>query len=155
DVVSEAVSIVRRSFGPWMTITTHISPEAVVYGSREELHQVLHNLLVNARDAMPTGGELRVSASIVQLDRASSLALHLPTCGTYVELKVADPGRGMDKATLARIFEPFFTTKPPGKGSGLGLAVIHAIVKRHGGTVIADSELGRGTTFKVYIPRVD
>jgi signal transduction histidine kinase len=152
SLVQRTVTMMARQM-PGIEIHVDISDAVTVKGSQEELHQVLINLFLNARDAMPSGGTLRVFGREVSLDRAQAGTLHLPTKGDYVELVVADTGSGMDEATLARVFEPFFTTKPAGHGTGLGLAMIHSIVRRHGGGIVAESVLGHGTTFRIWLPR--
>src|SRR5262249_31400605 len=101
---------------------------------------------------MPDGGTLRMEARSLDLDTASALERQLPGSGKYVELEVTDSGAGMDEATLARVFEPFFTTKPLGQGTGLGLAMVHGIVRRHGGSVTVESVVGHGTTFRIVLP---
>ena len=151
-LIHRTAAMMRRQL-PGIEITVDLGPNLVMNGSQEELHQVFVNLILNARDAMPQGGSLRIYAREVSFDRAQAAAHHLPTKGEYIELVFADTGSGMDDVTLARVFEPFFTTKPPGQGTGLGLAMIHSTVRRHGGTIVAESALGRGSTFRIWLPR--
>src|SRR5215469_11930670 len=126
-----------------------------ILAEASQIEQVVLNLAVNARDAMPNGGKLTVETSNVELDTPTICEGIEITSGPYVVLKVTDTGIGMTAEVQSRLFEPFFTTKPAGQGTGLGLSTAYAIVKRAGGHIALSSELNHGTTFKVFFPRVD
>jgi two-component system cell cycle sensor histidine kinase/response regulator CckA len=123
-----------------------------VYADVNQIENVLANLAVNASDAMPDGGDLSISTATIELTEDDALQHPMMTRGRYSVLTVADTGVGMNEDTKARIFEPFFTTKEVGKGTGLGLATVYGIVKQMGGFIWVSSELGRGTTFRLYFP---
>jgi signal transduction histidine kinase/CheY-like chemotaxis protein len=151
-----ADSLLRRLIGEDIELVTILEPPiASVRVDPSQFEQVIVNLAVNARDAMPEGGRLTVETRNVTLDE-HFVARHPGAAqGKYIELAVTDTGVGMDRETLGRLFEPFFTTKPTGQGTGLGLAICYGIVRQAGGYIWAYSEPGRGTTFKIYLPRVE
>jgi len=145
--------IVRQTFSKSINVAALVPADLwLVLGNATQLHQVLLNLCVNARDAMPHGGELTLAADNVNLDAAEAAQIPNGTPGRFVMLLVADTGSGIPPEILPRIFEPFFTTKPAGSGTGLGLSTLVRIVSQHGGFVNVKSELERGTTFEIYLP---
>jgi signal transduction histidine kinase len=151
--LEEVLSFTHRTLGEDVEVEVTLAPSALyVLGDSTQVSQVLLNLVLNARDAMPRGGTLRIEASPLVLDRARAKPLGIAP-GEYAQLRVADTGVGMDAATQARIFEPFFTTKGLGRGTGLGLAVVYGIVTQSGGAVVIDSAPNAGTRFDVYLPR--
>ena len=154
ELVDEVIAMVRRGFEGQhaVRIDVVIDRSLTVRGRRAELHHALVNLALNARDAMPEGGRLILSARQVRLGRGEAARHHLPFPGPYVELAVADTGAGMDEATLARVFEPFFTTKPPGEGTGLGLPTVYGVIRDHGGSIHVESRPGEGTCFRIHLP---
>jgi PAS domain S-box-containing protein len=153
EVVGEAERMLRRVIGEDITFVTNLAPTVSrVTADRSQLEQVLVNLVVNARDAMPAGGVLTVATGDVDLSPGDAAARGLPP-GAYVTLSVRDTGIGMDDETRSRIFEPFFTTKPVGRGTGLGLATVHGVVHQSGGFVGVETTPGGGSAFTVFLPR--
>jgi PAS domain S-box-containing protein len=154
-VVGEMGDMLQRLLGRNIELLVELEPElGQVRADPSQLGQVLMNLVVNARDAMPEGGLLTIDTSNVELDEQGAQRHLGAKPGPHVRLRVSDTGAGMDDATLARIFEPFFTTKEPGKGTGLGLATTFGIVQQSGGSISVQSEPGQGTRFEVYLPQV-
>jgi hypothetical protein len=154
-VITAVGAMLGRLLGSDVAVVTELDPDLQhVRVDRGQLEQVLVNLAVNSRDAMPDGGVLRISTRNARVGTAMA-ATHVDLAvGDYVVIRVADTGQGMDAATLERAFEPFYTTKEAGKGTGLGLSTVYGIVRQHQGAVLVDSHLGDGARFDVYLPAV-
>jgi two-component system, cell cycle sensor histidine kinase and response regulator CckA len=154
-LVATVLQLLERTLGPHLRIEFLPGRNlGTVRGDRNQLEQLLLNLCLNARDAMPEGGVVTVVTENVRLDADYCRDHPWATAGDHVRLRVIDQGCGMDTATLARIWEPFFTTKEAGKGTGLGLSTVYGIVQQHGGFLHVESEPGQGSSFQVYLPRI-
>ena len=156
SIVSDIGKMLRRLIGEDVRLVTVLGPKVgPVRADPGQIEQVIMNLALNARDAMPTGGKLVIETAEASLDESFVLAHPGSAAGPHVLLSVTDTGQGMDPATLSHAFEPFFTTKGEGKGTGLGLAMVYGIVKQSQGYVDVSSTPGEGTSFRVYLPRLD
>jgi PAS domain S-box-containing protein len=153
DIVHGMDTMLRRLIGPEIEFDIECGSRPVmVTADSGQFEQVVMNLVINARDAMPGGGRLSVRVEEVDVDEGSAVTLTEGHAGRHARLTVADTGTGMSEQTRAKLFEPFFTTKEQGKGTGLGLSIVYGIVKQSGGYLSVSSELGRGATFDIYLP---
>jgi two-component system, cell cycle sensor histidine kinase and response regulator CckA len=151
--VLQSTSLLRRVIGEHITVTVQAAPDLyAILADPSQIDQVLMNLCLNARDAMPNGGQLTIATNNVEIGEEYCRHVRYAKPGSYVMLSVSDTGVGMNTETIEQIFEPFFTTKEMGKGTGLGLATVYGIVKQHGGFIDVQSEPAKGTTFDVYFP---
>jgi len=154
-VVESVLQMLQRVLGEHIQVQCHYHSEPLlVRADQGMIDQILLNLTVNARDAMPKGGQLTIQTTAVELDAAEAAQMAQARAGSFVCLNVADSGAGIPPEILSRIFEPFFTTKDVGKGTGLGLATVFGIVQQHNGWINVASQVGRGTTFRIYLPRL-
>jgi PAS domain S-box-containing protein len=155
-VVGNVETVLRRTIGEDITLTIRCSSSlGTIEADRAKIEQVLINLAINARDAMPAGGELLITTSTLDCDKANVPPRAFIEPGSYSVVSVRDTGTGMNEKTAARVFEPFFTTKEPGKGTGLGLSTVYGIMKQSKGYVVVDSEEGKGADFRLYFPIVE
>ncbi len=156
SVVKDMERLLRPLIGEDIELTTNLAPAiGCTRADAGQLEQVIMNLVVNAKDAMPNGGKICIRTASVTLDDSYRPENTFIKQGPYIMISVSDTGHGMDRETQARIFEPFFTTKEKGKGTGLGLSTVYGIIKQSGGYVFVQSEVGLGTVFTIYFPRVD
>jgi len=156
EIVNNVEKLLRRLIGEDVQLVTALAPDlGLIKADPARVEQVLINLAVNARDAMPQGGTLTITTFTAELDATSIGAQPDVQPGRYAAFSVTDSGIGMNKDTLSKLFEPFFTTKEAGKGTGLGLSIVHGVVKQSGGHILVSSEPGLGTTFTIYLPCVE
>jgi two-component system cell cycle sensor histidine kinase/response regulator CckA len=154
DVIGELAQMLRRLVGEGITLNVEREPDLwPVHADEAQLGNAIINLVVNARDAMPTGGVVSIKTANHTVSTPTALGTAIMPTGDYVRIEVADTGTGMSKEIQSKIFDPFFTTKPVGQGTGLGLATVYGIVKQSGGFITVESEVGKGTRFYIYLPR--
>jgi two-component system cell cycle sensor histidine kinase/response regulator CckA len=154
DVIGELAQMLRRLVGEGITLNVERESDLwAVHADEAQLGNAIINLVVNARDAMPSGGTVAIRTANQTVTQSSALGTAIMPAGDYVRIEVSDTGTGMSKEIQSKIFDPFFTTKPIGQGTGLGLATVYGIVKQSGGFITVDSEVGKGTAFNIYLPR--
>ena len=152
-LISNTVKLIERIIGEDIELSTNfLDKNLMIKADPGQIEQVLMNLAANGRDAMPDGGQLSITIRQAVVEEGSETLYDLQSHGEYAQISVADTGTGIDEKTLEKIFEPFFTTKEVGTGTGLGLSIVHGIIKQHNGSIIVCSELGKGTTFDIYLP---
>jgi signal transduction histidine kinase len=151
-IIASQEQFLRRIIGEDIELKSILRGDAVIMADSGQIEQVLMNLATNARDAMPAGGHLTIETDLVEMTDAFINAHGFGEQGTYAVVSVTDTGIGMDEEAKKKIFEPFFTTKEVGRGTGLGMAIVYGIVKQHKGFIIVYSQVGSGTTFKIYLP---
>ncbi len=155
DVIGELAQMLRRLVGEGITLNVERDSDLwTVHADEAQLSNAIINLVVNARDAMPSGGTVAIRTVNQTVTTSSALGTAIMPPGDYVRIEVSDTGTGMSKEIQSKIFDPFFTTKPVGQGTGLGLATVYGIVKQTGGFITVDSEVGKGTSFNIYLPRL-
>jgi two-component system, cell cycle sensor histidine kinase and response regulator CckA len=153
-IIPDIEKMLKRLIGEDVEVITQLAPTlGMIKVDSDQMEQILLNLAVNARDAMPEGGKLIIETNNLEIVQESDNITDSIPVGQYVTLTVTDTGCGMDEETLTHLFEPFYTTKDRGRGSGLGLATVYGIVKQHGGEIVVQSELGKGSSFRIYLPR--
>ena len=153
DLAEQTVAMLRRVIGEDITVELQLAPELpTIYADATSVEQVVMNLAVNSRDAMPSGGKMTFTSALVEVDRAHIAEHPDAQLGRYVRLEVRDTGHGISPEVLEHIFEPFFTTKEVGKGTGMGLATVYGVLKQHGGWIEVESAVGRGTAIRAYFP---
>ena len=156
DTINEIMRLLRRIIGEDVEVRMIATPGlSAIFADPAQIEQVIMNLAVNARDAMPQGGQLTIETSNIELDESYQRLYPYINPGKYVQISVSDTGSGIDAETRKHIFEPFFTTKEVDKGTGLGLSMVYGIVKQHEGHINVYSEMGQGTTFKIFLPIVE
>jgi signal transduction histidine kinase len=156
DTIHEIMKLLRRIIGADVEVRVIATPDlSVIFADPGQIEQVIMNLAVNARDAMPHGGKLTIETSNIELDENYQQGYPYIIPGKYVQVSVSDSGSGIDTETQKRIFEPFFTTKEVDKGTGLGLSMVYGIIKQHEGHINVYSEVGQGTTFKIFLPIIE
>jgi CheY-like chemotaxis protein len=156
SIVSDMERLLRPLIGENIELVTKLAADlGRTRADAGQIEQVIMNLVVNSKDAMPNGGKITIATANVGLGDDLRRQYSYIQPGRYVMLSISDNGQGMDRETQSRIFEPFFTTKEKGKGTGLGLSTVYGIIKQTGGYIFAQSEVGRGTIFRIYLPRVE